>query len=71
MLWADYQHAYALALDRCSTDHAPWHLVPSGRKWYRNWAVATLLAEQLNALDLDWPAADFDVDAERARLASL
>jgi PPK2 family polyphosphate:nucleotide phosphotransferase len=71
MLWDDYQHAYALALQRCSTDHAPWHLVSSGRKWYRNWAVAALLLEQLRALDLDWPKADYDVEAEKARLATM
>ena len=71
MLWNDYQEAYAVALERCSTDTAPWHLVPSGRKWYRNWAVATLLLEHLRALDLDWPAADFDVEAEKARLAAM
>ena len=71
MLWDDYQRAYALALERCSTTHAPWHLVPSGRKWYRNWAVATLLLEQLRALDLKWPAADFDVETEKARLAAM
>ena len=68
-LWADYQQAYELALERCSTDAAPWFVVPSGRKWYRNWAVATLLLEHLRALDLSWPAADFDVDAEKARVA--
>lgn len=71
MLWDDYQRAYALALERCSTEVAPWHLVPSGRKWYRNWAVAALLTEQLRALDLDWPKADFDVDTEQARLAEM
>ena len=70
-LWDAYQEAYAVALERCSTDEAPWHLVPSGRKWYRNWAVATLLLEQLRALDLDWPPADFDVEAERSRLATM
>ncbi len=71
MLWDDYQRAYALALERCSTEHAPWHLVPSGRKWYRNWAVATMLLEQLRALDLQWPVADYDVDAEKARLTAM
>jgi PPK2 family polyphosphate:nucleotide phosphotransferase len=71
MLWADYQRAYAIALQRCSTDAAPWHLVPSGRKWYRNWAVATLLLDQLRALDLQWPVADFDVETELARLAEM
>ena len=71
MLWSDYQRAYAVAIERCSTDVAPWHLVPSGRKWYRNWAVATLLLEQLRALDLQWPAAEFDVEAEKARLVTM
>jgi PPK2 family polyphosphate:nucleotide phosphotransferase len=69
-LWDDYQQAYAVALQRCAAA-APWHLVPSGRKWYRNWAVATLLLEQLRALDLQWPAADFDVEAEKRRLAAM
>lgn len=71
MLWDDYQHAYAVALARCSTDHAPWHLVPSGRKWYRNWAVAALLLEKLRALDLEWPVADYDIEAEKARLETM
>ncbi|NRQ50504.1 PPK2 family polyphosphate kinase [Aeromicrobium stalagmiti] len=70
-VWDDYQAAYAIAIERCSTDAAPWHLVPSGRKWYRNWAVATLLLEQLRELDLGWPPADFDVEAQRARLAAM
>nr|MCW2727923.1 phosphate--nucleotide phosphotransferase [Aeromicrobium sp.] len=71
MLWDDYQEAYAIALARCSSQDAPWHLVPSGRKWYRNWAVATLLLERLRALDLQWPPADFDVEAEKKRLAEM
>jgi PPK2 family polyphosphate:nucleotide phosphotransferase len=67
-LWDDYQRAYDLVLQRCSTDAAPWFVVPSGRKWYRNWAIAALLLEHLRALDLTWPVADFDVEAEKARL---
>ncbi|MGA8850661.1 MAG: PPK2 family polyphosphate kinase [Aeromicrobium sp.] len=70
LLWSDYAAAYNVALERCSTDTAPWHVVPSGRKWYRNWVVATLLAEALRSMDLQWPAADFDVDVEKARLAA-
>jgi PPK2 family polyphosphate:nucleotide phosphotransferase len=67
--WDDYQAAYALALERCNTDNAPWYVVPSDRKWYRNWAIAQLLLEHLRALDLDWPAPDYDVAEQRARLA--
>lgn len=67
-LWADYQQAYEIALERCSTDAAPWFLVPSGHKSYRNWAVAQLLLETLESLDLKWPKADFDVKAEKQKL---
>jgi PPK2 family polyphosphate:nucleotide phosphotransferase len=69
LLWSEYAVAYGIALERCSTKDAPWHVVPSGRKWYRNWAVATLLAEALRGLDLPWPEADFDVEVEKQRLA--
>ena len=67
--WPRYQKAYNIALERCNTDAAPWYVIPADRKWYRNWAVAQLLREHLEALDLTWPEADFDVDRERQRLA--
>jgi PPK2 family polyphosphate:nucleotide phosphotransferase len=66
--WADYQAAYADALARCSTDVAPWYVVPADRKWYRDWAVAHLLRETLLDMHLDYPPPDFDVEAEKARL---
>lgn len=65
---ARYQQAYELALERCSTPHAPWHLVPADRKWYRNWAVSRLLLEHLAELDPRYPKADFDVEEARRRL---
>jgi PPK2 family polyphosphate:nucleotide phosphotransferase len=68
--WDDYQAAYADALARCGTDAAPWFVVPADRKWYRDWAVAHLLRETFDALDLGYPPADFDVDRERQRLGS-
>jgi hypothetical protein len=45
-------------------------VVPADRKWYRDWAVAQLLAETFTDLRLRYPDPDFDVDAERARLLS-
>jgi PPK2 family polyphosphate:nucleotide phosphotransferase len=68
--WAQYAEAYEIALERTSTETAPWHIVPSDRKWYRNLAVARMLQESLEQLDLEWPRADFDVEAERRRLAA-
>ncbi len=45
--WDDYMEAYGAALERCNTDAAPWYHIPADSKWYRNWAVATLLTEKL------------------------
>ncbi|TWD84353.1 PPK2 family polyphosphate:nucleotide phosphotransferase [Kribbella amoyensis] len=69
-LWPAYAEAYEAVLERCNTDAAPWHVIPSDRKWYRNWAVTTLLLETLRELDPQWPKADFEVEAEKARLAA-
>ncbi len=67
--WADYQAAYQAVLDRCSTDYAPWFVVPADRKWYARLAVQQLLLEHLQGMKLTWPKADFNVATERARLA--
>jgi PPK2 family polyphosphate:nucleotide phosphotransferase len=66
--WADYQAAYEAALERCNCDVAPWYRVPADRKWYRNWAIASLLVEQLEDMKLTWPKGDFEVEEEQARL---
>lgn len=68
-LWPAYREAYEIALERTSTDVAPWHVVPSDKKWFRNLAIGHLLLQTLRGLDLQWPAADFDVEAEKVRLA--
>nr|WP_234334606.1 polyphosphate kinase 2 family protein [Streptomyces sp. NRRL B-1347] len=67
-LWPAYQEAYELALERCSTPSAPWYLIPADRKWYRNWAISTLLLEHLEALGPRYPEADFDVAECRRQL---
>lgn len=64
-----YRTAYQRVLDRTDTDHAPWYVVPSDRKWYSRLAVTEILIDALEKLDLDWPAADFDVEHEKKRLA--
>ncbi|MGZ0146158.1 polyphosphate kinase 2 family protein [Kribbella sp. WER1] len=69
-LWPDYMDAYHAAIERCSTPDAPWYVIPSDRKWYRNWAVTTILLETLKELNPEWPAADFDVEKEKKRLAA-
>ncbi|WP_030322980.1 PPK2 family polyphosphate kinase [Streptomyces flavochromogenes] len=67
-MWPAYQKAYEIALKRCTTDEAPWYLVPADRKWYRNWAISRLLLEHLEELDPTYPPGNFDVDESRRRL---
>ncbi len=67
--WPKYQEAYQAILDRTSTEHAPWFVIPSDRKWFSRLAVTELLIDALERLDLSWPPADFDIEAEKLRLA--
>ncbi len=68
-LWPAYQEAYQVMLDRTATDDAPWFVVPCDKKWYARLAITELLIEALTRMNLSWPPADFDVDAEKKRLA--
>ena len=70
MLWPAYQEAYQIALSRTTTPDAPWYVIPANSKWYARWAVQRLLFEALTKLDPQWPAADYDVEAEKVRLAA-
>ncbi|MEU4742143.1 PPK2 family polyphosphate kinase [Actinosynnema sp. NPDC023658] len=63
-----YQVAYQDALVKCSTPVAPWYVVPSDRKWYRNWVVARLLLEALRDLAPSYPEPSYDPTVELARL---
>ena len=67
-LWDEYAAAYQAVFERTSTDHAPWHVVPAGRKWYARLAVQQLLLEALAEIDPHWPAATYDVETEKKRL---
>jgi PPK2 family polyphosphate:nucleotide phosphotransferase len=66
--WSRYREAYEIALERTNTEHAPWHVIPSDKKWFKNLAIGKLVHEALTSMDPQWPAADFDPKAERKRL---
>ena len=54
--WDAYQVAYEEALSRCSTDEAPWYIVPANQKWYRNLLVARTLVYTLRQYKNGWEA---------------
>jgi PPK2 family polyphosphate:nucleotide phosphotransferase len=57
-LWADYQLAFEEAINNCSTDYAPWYVVPANNKWYRNLVIARTLADTLEAMNPKYPPAE-------------
>ncbi len=57
-LWDDYQDAYRVAVESCNTKHAPWYIIPSDRKWYRNLVVSQLLLDTLKQMDPQIPDAE-------------
>ncbi len=69
-LWDAYMDAYQVAIERTSTPIAPWHVVPADRKWYARLAVQQLLIDALEDIGPQWPAADYDVEVEKQRLAN-
>jgi PPK2 family polyphosphate:nucleotide phosphotransferase len=54
-LWDDYQAAYETMLNRCSTDWAPWHVIPADRNWVRNWTVAQIVRSTLEGMNPQYP----------------
>lgn len=54
-LWDDYVTAYEATLYRCSTEYAPWFIIPSDHKWFRNLAVSRIMVETLEGFDLRFP----------------
>lgn len=67
-LWAEYQKAYEDVLSLTSTEWAPWYIVPSDRKWYRNLVVASVIVDALKRMDMRYPAAAENLDQYRAQL---
>jgi len=53
--WDDYTEAYEDALMECSTDDAPWFVIPSNKKWFRNLAVSHVIVEALESMKLKFP----------------
>ena len=58
--WDDYQNAYEEILSTTSHKHAPWFVIPSDKKWFRNVAISQILVDAMGSMDLKYPKATFD-----------
>ncbi len=63
--WDDYMQAYQDVLNRCTTESAPWYVIPADQKWYRNLAIARVLVHTLRQLDPQFPPPIEDLDRYR------
>ncbi len=60
-LWPEYTAAYEDALNKTSTETAPWYVVPANKKWYRNLVIASVLVDALKKLGMQYPAPTEDL----------
>ncbi len=60
--WDEYRVAYHDALNKCSTKHAPWYVIPADRKWFRNAAVSQIIVDELESLKLRYPKPSIEMD---------
>ena len=66
--WDEYMSAYGLAITRCSTEDAPWYVIPANDKLYRNWAVTNILVETLQEMNPRYPRPKLDIPRLMKRL---
>jgi PPK2 family polyphosphate:nucleotide phosphotransferase len=63
--WEDYMNAYEDAINKCSTEWAPWFVIPANKKWFRNLAVSEIIAETLESMDPRFPKPTMDLSKVR------
>jgi len=65
--WDDYTKAFEDALSTCSTEHAPWYIIPANHKWFRNLAVSQIVVETLESLEMEFPKPSVDIKEIREK----
>ncbi len=61
-LWSNYMQAFNSAMQHCSTEAAPWYVIPSENRWFRDFAVSSIVRETLEKMDPKYPEPDFDTN---------
>ena len=61
-LWGQYMQAYEDALNKTSTEYAPWYVIPANRKWYRDLVISTILVDTLKGLKMEFPKPEENLD---------
>jgi len=69
--WDAYSDAFEAALSKCSTEHAPWFIIPSNHKWFRNLAISRIISEKMESLGMRFPAPTVDINEIRKKYHAI
>jgi PPK2 family polyphosphate:nucleotide phosphotransferase len=69
--WDAYTEAFEDALSKCSTEHAPWFIIPSNHKWFRNLAISRIVTEVLGSLNMQFPEPTVDIGEIKKKYHSI
>lgn len=69
--WDAYTEAFEAALSKCSTKHAPWFIIPSNHKWFRNLAISRIVADTLESLHMKFPEPTANIDEIRRKYHAI
>jgi PPK2 family polyphosphate:nucleotide phosphotransferase len=61
-LWNDYIQAFEDVFEKCSTEAAPWYIVPANKKWYRNVVISETIVQALESLEMKYPEPAEELD---------
>ena len=70
-LWDQYMQAYEDVLNKTSTSWAPWYVIPSNKKWYRNWLIANIVRDTLKGFKMSYPESTADLTPYHAELLKM
>ena len=59
--WEEYTKAYEDVLTKCSTDYAPWYVIPANHKWFRNLAISEILVHEFEKMKMEFPEPRYDI----------
>ena len=59
--WDSYTEAFEDSLQKCSTDSAPWFVIPANRKWLRNLVIADIVVEAMEGMNIKYPEPSVDM----------
>ncbi len=59
--WDEYMDAYEAMLNQCSTEHAPWYVIPAEKRWFRNVVISEILIDAFTEMDPQYPSPEFDI----------